>query len=110
MLKSPLIVDLGVSASYMHGDGASPLERIRAFAQGYRQITPLSYEELYLLYFLVRARLAATVAICWWRVSARQPDDPYLEAAMRGVRGAERFLKRVTQFTADEFFEAVSGD
>jgi len=110
MLRSPLIVDLGVSAAYMHGEGGSPLERIRAFVAGYRQVTPLSNDEVRLLYFLVRARLAATVAICRWRVSARHPDDPYLAAAIRAVRGAERFLKRVTQFTPDEFFDAITGD
>lgn len=109
MLRSPLIVDLGVCAAYLRGDDEAPFAAIRAFVAGYQQITPLTAAELDLLYYLVRARLAATVCISRWRLSARAADDPYLKVALNAERAAADYLLLVNQFTLAEF-RAQIGD
>ena len=108
MMFSPLIVDLGVCAAYLRGGDSHPLAKIAAFVGGYQEVTPLQDAELEMLYYLVRARLAATISIARWRASARAADDPYLAAALDEEEAAAIFLARVNQFTAQEFLAAIS--
>lgn len=108
MLYSPLVVDLGVACAYLRGSGSSPLDSVAAFVAGYHSVTPLDDPELSLLYYLVRARLAATICIGRWRASARDESDPYLAGSLEGADQARRFLGSVTQVSADEFRQAIS--
>ena len=92
MSFSPLVFDVAVAAAYLRSDNDDWLREICAFLAGYQSVNPLPDEEIGLLHCLIRSRLAATVTIHYWRASAREPGDPYLEASKAGVAATEAFL------------------
>lgn len=105
MLRAPLIVDVGVAAAYMRGDSADAMALIAEFVAGYDAVTPLDDAELECLYELVRARLATSLAILHWRLSALPDDDAYTREAWQGGDSAVRLLRGLgaiprAQFTA----------
>ncbi len=107
MLKAPLVVDVAIAASYLRAtdDGLATLS---AFVAGFGNELPLDDRERGLLYDLVRTRLAATITILYWRAAARSADDPYLQKALE-ERGAERFLRHLSQLGRDGFTGSVFG-
>lgn len=94
MLRAPLVIDLGVATAYLRGDGADPLRYVAAFVSAYNGVTELTAPEIDVLYFLIRARLAATIVIHHWRSVARPPDDPYLNVFSES-RDSEQFLQEL---------------
>ena len=79
------------------------LEPALALIAGFNLVTRLRDEERLLLHDLIRARLAATIAIMHWRRSARDPSDDYLQEGLRNEGSAERFLARLDEVTAGQF-------
>jgi Ser/Thr protein kinase RdoA (MazF antagonist) len=92
LVRAPLINDVAVAASYLRTAGSDTLEFILPFVDGYHRTARLDERELCLLFDLVRTRLATTVTILWWRLSARDPQDPYRLASQRDESDAGRFL------------------
>ncbi len=92
MMKAPLLFDVAIAASYLRVFEAEPLQFIVPFVEAYHSITPLNSLEADLLFDLVRARLAMTVTLLYWRLSARSEDDLYRQKALEAEGGAERYL------------------
>jgi Ser/Thr protein kinase RdoA (MazF antagonist) len=92
MVRAPLIFDVAIAAAYLRGPDEDPLRWIRPFVAGYRDAAPLPTKECSLLFDLVRARLATTITLLFWRMGARCEDDPYREKTLREESGAIRFL------------------
>jgi Ser/Thr protein kinase RdoA (MazF antagonist) len=77
MVEAPLVNDLAVAVSYQLSD-TMWLERLCALVEGYHAVTPLEYEEFLLLPYLIKARLAMTIAITEWRSSERPEERAYI--------------------------------
>ncbi len=103
MLYAPLVIDVAIAASYLRADASDSLEPALALIAGFNLVTRLRDEERLLLHDLIRARLAATIAIMHWRRSARDPSDDYLQEGLRNEGSAERFLARLDEVTAGQF-------
>lgn len=100
MLESPLIADVAIGASYMRPREGNPLALIVEFIAAYHGVTPLAMQELDVLVPLIKARLAASVSILYWRVAARAADDPYLGKLLESESGAAKFLRRLHEYPA----------
>ena len=92
MVRAPLVVDVAVASSYQRAGGDDPLALVAAFVGAYHAVNPLDAAELGLLYDLVRARLATTIAVLSWRAATRDAGDAYLKASLASENGAPRFL------------------
>ena len=74
MVKAPLVNDVAVAAAYQLAGGTYPLETASQIVAGYHAIRALQPAEIDLLFDLIGARLAMTVAITGWR-AARYPEN-----------------------------------
>ncbi len=97
--RAPLVVDVAIAASYLRNECGDPLEHIAEFVAGYHRTTPLLPDEIDLLYDLINARLAATVAILAWRSGARAGGDAYLDKAAASESSAAPFLQRLREWS-----------
>lgn len=95
MLSAPLIADVAIGASYARPPEGDPLALIAEFLIGYHNITPLTQQEIDVLFELIKARLCATIAILYWRASFRDPEDPYLEKIFSAESSVEHFLSQL---------------
>jgi len=101
MLRSPLIVDVGVATSYLRVPEGDPLQQIAEFVSGYHEITPFEAGELDILLCLAKVRLAATICILHWRASERGIEDAYLQNSWSEGLSAEAFLYRLHRLSPD---------
>lgn len=77
MVRTPLVCDLGVAASYQITPEA-PLEDLIAFTAAYHRALPLTSTELSLVADLTAARMLTTICITQWR-AVKYPDNaPYI--------------------------------
>lgn len=74
MVRTPLIVDLAVAASYHIGQDGHPLHNAAQIVAGFHSVSPLTVAELDILYDLIAVRMVTTVAITNWR-AARYPEN-----------------------------------
>jgi Ser/Thr protein kinase RdoA (MazF antagonist) len=107
MLRAPRIVDVATAAAYLRTIDGDPLRLLVPFVAGYNERNPLSELESDLLYDLIRTRLAMTLLILYWRVSARQPGDPYREKSLQGEATAFDFLQNLTTLGRAAFRERI---
>ena len=91
-LKAPRIIEVAIAASYLRAAGDNPLKFIEAFVGGYHQRSPLSDAEFNVLFDLIRTRLATTLIVLFWRLSARDEDDPYRRKTLENESNAFEFL------------------
>jgi len=92
MVRAPLVFDVGIAASYLRASAGNALELIAPFVAGYHAVRPLSVAELALLFDLVRVRLATTITLLYWRLDARDHDDPYRQKTLDQESDAIAFL------------------
>lgn len=92
MVRAPRIFDVAIAAAYLRSAADDPLVFIRAFVAGYDSIARLRDDELRLLYDLVRARLATTITLLYWRLRDRAADDDYRRKSLTVEHTASRFL------------------
>ena len=78
MVKSPLIIDLAVAASYQLSNGDDPLAGALPLIAGYNAVTPLQQAEIELLTDLIQTRLITSLLICTWRVKLFPENREYL--------------------------------
>lgn len=107
MLRAPLVFDIAIAAAYLRAAGDTPVATIAPFIAGYRSVSVLQPLEQELLFDLVRARLATTVTLLYWRLSARRLDDPYREKTLREEGDAVRFLGALDALGRDAFLERI---
>lgn len=97
MVRSPLIVDVAVAASYLRTLDGNPLTLIAEFLAGYHGEEPLSRLEIDVLHDLIKVRLMTTVSILSWREWSRGADDEYLQAAATVETTAALFLRKMAE-------------
>lgn len=91
-VKAPRIFDLAIAAAYLRPKSDDPTGLIAPFVAGYHSVARLKARELELLFDLIRARLATTITMLYWRLSAREDGDPYRQKTLEQESGAGRFL------------------
>lgn len=101
MLHAPLVVDVAIAACYLRPKSGDPLRLIAEFLAAYQTVTPLEAAEVDILFELIQARLCASIAILYWRASARDAKDPYLAKLLNAESLAEHFLARLRQIPRD---------
>jgi len=97
MLSSPLIADVAIGASYLRPVQGNPLCQMGEFLAGYHHVTALTQAELDILFTLIKARLAASVSIIYWRASAKDADDAYLAKLKKSESPAGDFLCKLCE-------------
>ena len=102
MLTAPLIVDVAIGASYLRSPDENSLRLVSEFVAGYHGITPLTGEEIGILFELIQARVCASVVILDWRASMRGDDDPYLKKLVEGEASARRFLCKLREIPREK--------
>ena len=107
-LKAPRIIEVAVAASYLRTGGENPLKFIEAFVEGYHQRSPLSDAEFNLLFDLIRKRLAITLIILYWRLTACDEDDPYRQKTLESESNAFEFLVFLSDLGHDAFNRCVN--
>ncbi len=108
MLRAPRIVEIAIAASYLRSTDGDLLQFIEPFVLGYHETSPLLEEELEVLYDLICTRLATTISILYWRLSARELGDPYREKTMAGEASAFGFLEGLRALGRDEVTRRLS--
>lgn len=108
IVKAPLVFDVAIAASYLRTSDADPLQFIVPFVAAYHAAMPLTTREAELLFDLVRARLATTISLLYWRLDAREQDDPYRQKALDGESDAARFLGLLDSLGRDGFRQEIS--
>lgn len=101
MVRSPLIVDVAVAASYLRTLDGNPLTLIAEFLAGYHGEEPLSRLEIDVLHDLIKVRLMTTVSILSWREWSRGADDEYLQAAASVETTAALFLRKLAEIPGE---------
>ena len=107
IVKAPLVFDVAIAASYLRVFESNPLQYIVPFVAAYHAVTPLTRQEAELLFDLVRARLATTISLLYWRLDARGQDDPYRQKALEGESGAARFLGLLDSLGREGFRQEI---
>lgn len=107
-IRAPLIMDVAIAASYLRSLGGDPLELIAPFVAGYRSRWPLEATEIALLFDLVRARLAATITLLYWRQSARSESDAYRQKSLDLERDAALFLAALDSLGKGNFTNKIN--
>ena len=107
MLRAPLIVEVAIATAYLRVADGDVMSLIAPFVAGFNSVLPLQDAELELLFDLIRARLAATIAILHWRGAVRGTDDEYSRHYLQHERSAETFLARLDSQGRSEFGERI---
>ena len=106
-LKAPRIIEVATAASYLRTGGENPLKFIEAFVEGYHRRSPLSDVEFNLLFDLIRTRLAMTLILLYWRLTARDEDDPYRQKTLENESDAFEFLVFLSDLGHDAFNRCI---
>jgi Ser/Thr protein kinase RdoA (MazF antagonist) len=103
MVRAPLVFDVAIAAAYLRTEDTDPLDLIAPFVVAYNTARPLKDVEMTLLFDLVRARLATTITLLFWRMAARHHDDPYRKKTRDEEAGAIHFLDALDALGRAEF-------
>ena len=98
MVKTPLICDAAVAASYQI-DPADPWDSLRSFAAAYHAVLPLTAQEQRLLPGLTATRMLTTLAIASARAARYPGNAPYI---LRNVPAAAAGLTALANTKAQE--------
>ncbi len=113
MVRAPRVFDVAIAASYLRASEKNALELIAPFVAGYHAVRPLSVAELAQLFDLVRVRLATTITLLYWRLDARDHNDPYRQKTLDRESEAIAFLTILDELGRATFLRelqcAVSG-
>jgi Ser/Thr protein kinase RdoA (MazF antagonist) len=110
MIRAPLICDVAIAAAYLRSGGDDPLEMIAPFVAAYDAVRPLEGPETALLFDLVRARLATTITILYWRINARRDDDRYRQKTLEEEADAISFLDALNDLGRAGFSRRLARD
>ena len=109
MVRAPRIFDVAIAAAYLRSDGDDPLAFIRPFIASYHAVAPLDEGEACLLFDLVRARLATTVTLLYWRLRDRPDADDYRRKSLQVEGTASRFLAALERLGRASFNKQIMG-
>jgi hydroxylysine kinase len=108
LLRAARIIELSTAAAYLRPNDGDPLQLIAPFVAGYHEKSPLSAAELDVLLDLVLTRLAMTVILFYWRLAARDKEDPYLQKQINSEGDAFEFLQRLSDLGPAAFRERIT--
>lgn len=74
MVKTALVIDVAVAASYITSLDDDPLESVTDLVAAYHAVYPLTGAEIEILHDLIVTRLVTTIVITDWR-AARYPEN-----------------------------------
>ena len=106
MTRAPRVFDLAIAASYLRSDD-DPLLYLRPFITSYHATAALVAAEAELLFDLVRARLATTISLLYWRLRERPPDDEYRHKSLQTERTASHFLAALDRLGREHFNKQI---
>jgi Ser/Thr protein kinase RdoA (MazF antagonist) len=107
MLRAPRVVEVSTTASYLRTDG-DPMRLIEPFVAAYDSKNALLDAEFELLFDLIRTRLAMTLIIMYWRLAAREKDDPYRQKSLAANSNALDFLQNLSGLGRQAFIERIN--
>lgn len=108
IVLAPRVFDLAIAASYLRPAGADPLTLLRPLVAAYDSVTPLDAAESGALFDLVRARLAASITLLFWRLDRRPDSDAYRKKSQRTERTASHFLEALDALGRERFTSEIS--
>lgn len=103
LLRAPRIIEVSTAAAYLRPTDGDPLQLLAPLVAGYHQKSALSAPEMDVLFDLILTRLAMTVIVFYWRLAARDKEDPYLQKQLDSEAGAFAFLQNLSGIGRDEF-------
>ena len=106
-IRAPRVFDVAIAASYLRADAPNALRLIVPFISGYTAVTPLQDNEITTLFDLVRARLVTTITLLYWRIAARDEQDPYRQKTLRLESGAIDFLHSLDSLGRAPFTQRI---
>ena len=109
MLRAPRVIEISNAAAYLRAREGDALRHIVPLVAGYHSLSPLQAPELDVLFDLIRARLAMTLIILFWRLVARDRDDPYRKKSLAEGDDALDFLRKLNDL-GQAAFTARLGD
>ncbi|TEA78819.1 phosphotransferase [Allopusillimonas ginsengisoli] len=90
MVRTALINDVAITASYLLSTEGNPLAPVVDMLQGYQSVSRLEWTEISLLVDLIATRYVMNVAITGWRAARYPENKAYIlrnnEAAWAGLR------------------------
>ncbi len=104
MVKTPLVADLAVAASYMTHQEDGALRCVADMVAAYHEVTPLFRNEIALLRELIVARLVTSIAITEWR-AARYPQNA--DYILRNNGPARTGMKRFATLAREDVTVAL---
>ncbi len=104
MMRAPVVFEVAIAASYLRA--ADPLELVVPFVAAYHDTLPLQKGELRLLFDLVRARLATSITLLFWRLREREADDEYRNKLLATEKDAIAFLIALDELGRERFLAA----
>lgn len=104
-VNAPLIFDAAIAASYLRSP--EPLALISPFIDAYHAALQIRADEIEVLFDVVRARLATTISILYWRLAERAPGDPYREKTLQTEGEAIHFLQALDGLGREEFVSGI---
>jgi Ser/Thr protein kinase RdoA (MazF antagonist) len=108
IVRAPRVFDLGIAASYLRADGDDALALIRPFVAGYHAVAALDAAEAGVLYDLVRARLATSIALLYWRLQDRPESDEYRRKSLESESNASHFLAALDSIGREKFTREIN--
>jgi len=108
LLRATRIIEVSTAAAYLRPDDDDPLQLLVPFVAGYHEKSPLSAAELDVLFDLILIRLAMTVILFYWRLAARDKEDPYLQKQLDSEGGAFEFLQSLSSLGRAAFRERIT--
>ena len=107
--SAPRVFDLGITIAYAILGTADPLMAAAAVTRGFHERTPLSEDEMDVVWALTRARLGASVSISRWRRHQEGQVDSYLTVSERPAWDMIRRLHTVNQRFAEGVIRDACG-
>ncbi len=107
LLRASRIIEVSTAAAYLRPNDADPVQLIAPFVAAYHEKNPLSAAELDVLFDLILTRLAMTVILFYWRLAARDKEDPYLQKQLDSEGGAFEFLQSLSALGQAAFRERI---
>jgi len=107
--SAPRVFDLGIAIAYAILDTPDPLTAAAAVTRGFHETTPLSVDEINVVYSLARARLGASVSISAWRQREAEEVDGYLTISERPAWDMLRRLHEIPERLAEGAIREACG-
>ena len=107
IVRAPRCFELGIAASYLRAEGDDPLMLVRPFVAGYQAVAALECAEVDVLFELVRARLATSITLLYWRLRDRPPSDEYRRKSLQLERNASHFLVALDTLGRERFLNEI---